>query len=416
MVKFTLQWLVFCLMWSALALLSLGSRDPWSLSTTTWLPAGVLFFTLVISPQGKWPLWLTTSMLLHTLCGFYMGRPLPLAVLFTVFDGLSIPLCALAYLMLERYGHLKEQRRPLLFSLLKSGVLATIAFSAGALLTLCLWLSNYDIASSHLVSWSLALLTGCLAFLPLARSIRQGPNTIMTAVRGTDAGIMGINVIIMLFLFAQSFAGPKSILSGFNPTYLLLSSLLLSSLLLNGRLLGILLVINYVTVIKATLIGLGPFVWTRDAGSSPIWGIWSAQWYVAFSSLLAFTLFRFAESGRLQKAKLARQQMLSSALSTASTHITFHLASTDRRLTWSVPTNHFFKHSFPVATTLALLEASCEAPFIVAFDHWLLNGQVGLFIREINILKGQQSVPCLLVIAPALSDKMLSGGIAVLAD
>lgn len=414
MVKFTLQWLVFCLMWSSLALLSLGSRDPWSLSTTTWLPAGVLFCTLIISPQGKWPLWLISSMLLHTLCSFYMGRPLPLAVLFTVFDGLSIPLCALAYLMLERYGYEQDQRRPLLFSLLKSGVLAIVAFSAGSLLTLCLWLSNYDIASSHLVSWSLALLTGCLAFLPLARSLRQGEQ--LAAVRGRDAGIMAISIMIMLFLFAQSFNGPKSILSGFNPTYLLLSSLLLSSLLLNGRMLGILLVIHYVVAIKATLIGLGPFVWTRDPGSSPIWGIWGAQWYVAFTSLLAFTLFRFAESDRLQKAKQARQQLLSSALSTAATHITFHLTPQDRRLSWSVPTNHFFKHAFPVATTLALLEASCEAPFMVAFDSWLLNGQTELFIREINILKGEQSVRCLLVIVPALSDKMLSGGIAVLAN
>lgn len=416
MVKFTLQWLMFCMLWSALALLSLSSRDPWSLSTTTWLPAGVLFFTLIISPQGKWPLWLISSMLLHTLCGFYMGRSLPLAVLFSVFDGLSIPLCALVYLMLERYGHMQEQHSPLFFSLLKSGVLVIVAFSAGSLLTLCLWLSNYDIASSHLMSWSLALLTGCLSFLPLARSIRQGTDVKLTAIGGRDAGIMTINIIIMLFLFTQPFYEPKSIFSGFNPTYLLSCSLLLSSLHLNGRMLGVLLVLHYVAVIKATLIGLGPFVWTRDPAISPIWGIWGAQWYVAFTSLLAFTLLRYAESNRLQQAKLLRQQSLSSALSTAATYVTFDLNPSDKRLNWSVPTNYFFKHGFPVATTLALLEASSETPFMVAFDHWLLNGQADLFTRKLNILKGELSVPCLLVIAPALSDKMLSGGIIVLSE
>ncbi|WP_345828053.1 MASE1 domain-containing protein [Erwinia sp. HDF1-3R] len=414
MVKFTLQWLAFCLLWSGLAMLSLDSRDPWSFSTTSWLAGGILFGTLLLSRMRTWPLWLVTSMVLHILCGFYIGRPLPLAALFAVFDGLSIPFCAIAFLVLDRFWPEQERVRPLFFSLLENGVLIVLTFSAGTLLTLCLQYSNYDIEPLHLVSWSLALLTGCLAFWPLAWTIKKISQPDWGELWRKEKIILIINTALIFALFSQNFSAPKAIISGFNPIYLLLTSLLLSALCLNGRTLGILLVMHYVVAIKGTLEGLGPFVRSHDTVSSATWGIWNVQWYVAFTSSLAFILYRFAEKYRLQQKRQAGREQLEVALSVAATQISFRLILPERKLTWVGPISHFFGHDFPVVT-LALLEAGCKSPFIEEFESWLRSGQHELFRQHIMVLKSDESIPCLLVITPELPDNTMSGSIAVLA-
>ncbi|MEW5561957.1 MASE1 domain-containing protein [Enterobacter asburiae] len=411
MVRFTLRWLVFCLCWSGLALLSLQYRDPWSFSTTTWLPACILFATLLLTSIKQWPLWVISAMLMHTLCGFYIGRPLPLAALFAFFDGLSVPLCALALILLDRIWTERETSRPLLFSLSEVATLSAITFSMGALLTLCLRLNRYDVASFHLVSWSLALLTGCLAFWPLTWSLKKCALTPWRQRWRRDVTLLLVNITLMLLLFGQVVNGPKAMLSGFNPVYLLLSSLLLSSLLLSGRALGLLLVAHYVVAIRATLMGLGPFARLQDTA---IWGIWDVQWYVAFASLLAFTLFRFAESDRLQQEIQHSQQRLETALSDAASHITFRIILPQKRLAWSAPSRHFFANGYSIAT-LALLEASSEPPFNEQFEQWYQGDQKELFLQQLMVFKGEERVPCLLVIAPELPDKTMLGGLSVLA-
>lgn len=414
MVRFTLRWLAFCLCWSGLALLSLEYRDPWSFSTTTWLPACILFATLLLTSIRQWPLWVVSAMLMHTLCGFYIGRPLSLAALFAFFDGLSVPLCAMAFILLDRIWSERESNRPLFFSLVEAIVLIVITFSVGSLLTLCLKLNRYDVVSFHFVSWSLALLTGCLAFWPLTWSLRKRPLTRWRKVRRRDIALLLSNIVLMLLLFCQPANGPKAIFSGFNPTYLLLSSMLLSSLLLNARILGVLLIVHYIVGIKATLEGLGPFVRLQETASSAIWGIWDVQWYIAFTSLLAFTLFRFAESDRLHKKKQNSRQVLEMALSSAASHITFRLIMPQKRLAWSAPSHLFFANDYRVAT-LALLEACSEPPFTEQFERWQQGDQKALFRQQVTVFKGDESVPCLLVITPELPDKTMLGGLAVLA-
>lgn len=414
MVKFTLRWSGFCLCWSGLALLSLEYRDPWSFSTTTWLPACILFSTLLLTSFKQWPLWIVSAMVLHTLCGFYIGRPLSLAMLFAFFDGVSVPLCALTLIFLDRIWSGGETSRPLFFSLMEVVALVLISFSMGALLTICLKMNRYDVASFHFVSWSLALLTGCLAFWPLIWSIKKRSLPRWHLFWCRDVVLTLLNFALLLLLFSRLMNGPQAILSGFDPTYLLLSSLLMSALLLSGRALGLLLVVHYVVAIRATLVGLGPFVRFQDSASSTIWGIWDVQWYIAFTSLLAFTFFRYAENYRLHQEKQRSMQRLETRLSTAASHITFRLILPEKRLAWAVPSRHFFEHDHNIAT-LALLEACCESPFTTQFDSWYQSDQNALFCQQLTILKGKEQVPCLLVITPELPDKTMLGGLSLLA-
>lgn len=52
-----LRWLIFVAVYFLLATISLETRDPWSLSSTIWLPAGLLLGVLCTRSPAQWPMW-----------------------------------------------------------------------------------------------------------------------------------------------------------------------------------------------------------------------------------------------------------------------------------------------------------------------------------------------------------------------
>jgi hypothetical protein len=401
---FTLRWMLFCLLWGGMALLSLSNRDPWSFSTTTWLPGGLLLAVLMMSRLSLWPVWLVTALLLHTLCGLYSGRPLILAALFALFDAFTLPLCALALRYVTRCERSEGVREPLLA--LTS--LIAIVFGSGLLLMLCLKVLGDDISLFHLVSWSLALLTSLLAFWPLTDALNREGKALVAGRRRNILATVGM-LVLLLMLFLPSWRHLSPMLYGFNPIWLIFTGILLLALVLEPRVLGAVMLLQYLLVIGATLYERGLFVGGDERSLS---AIWNAQWYLLFCSWLGFTTNRFARHTRRLKNQLQQRARIDNALAPAAATALFRLYLTDRRLIWQTPPDAFFGDEYSV-TTLSLLEARSVSPFDADLEPWIAGGREEPFRTRIALLLDGAIVRCRMVLLGGDSRDEILGGLAV---
>lgn len=403
-ISWVLCWLLFCLLWGGMALLSFSNRDAWSFSTTTWLPGGILLFVLGISDRSSWFLWITSATLLHTLCGFYIGRPLLLAAYFALFDAVTIPLCAL---VLKQTGNWHRSNTPVR-EIIEVAILAGIIFISGMMLLLLLKISGYNIAFTHLVSWSLALLTSIMAFWPLVSALNQGRD-IDTGNLIRESFIAALFVILMVLM--MSITPPDwGALASFNPAWLLFSCLLMGALIFSPRYLGGVLVLHYIVTLGMTLRGVGPFI--HDGGSS-LSIIWNAQWYVLFSSWLCYALCRFTQSLRQQQRRLNCMATVETLLSEEAGYATFFLQQADNTLLWRVPEQTFFDDRYSVST-LALLEARSSPPFLDEFDAWLSGDKHKPFVRHLTLRRGIRESRCLLALVSDVGSTAIAGGVALI--
>jgi integral membrane sensor domain MASE1 len=87
--------IAFALAYGLLAFVSMRQRDPLTLSTLYWPPAGLLLGTLMLAPLRRWPCWMGIASLLHLVAGMLVaGRSLPVALVFVLGDQLAC--CATA--------------------------------------------------------------------------------------------------------------------------------------------------------------------------------------------------------------------------------------------------------------------------------------------------------------------------------
>jgi hypothetical protein len=402
------RWVLFSGLYSLLALLSFHSRDAWSLSTTLWFPAALLFAVLWLTPVRDWPLWLVTAGLLHIFAGVWTGRPLSLACLFAVFDVVVFPLCVLAFRYSTPLLWRPLANHPIARELAWIALLMLCTFCGSALLSACLLLAGYPVAPLHMLSWALAALTGVLAILPFLREQHESPLSLRQALSGWRIpAIIAANLLVQLLVFFTPF-GP--LLLGLNPLLIQLALLLLSVFVLSGRGLGVLLLAQYLVVVLATQQRDGIFFALMPAR---VPAIWQAQWYLVFSAVLASCLHQYQTWMRHQQLQAEGINLLMSRFAHTGSGVLFRLGMPSRVLEWQNSTDALFPDEQQTISTLELLEAHCDEAFMQAFLDWYAAGTEPLFERELRLqrLNGQRA-RCLLAILRIAGEPWLAGGIS----
>ncbi|WP_193406805.1 hypothetical protein [Mixta mediterraneensis] len=388
-----------------MALISYVSRDAWSFSTTVWFPAALVLAALIYTPPCDWPLWLVSAGCLHMLSGLWIDRPPLLAAIFAIFDLLVLPLCVVALRIRPRLLPHAFCRDPVIGTLIDALLLTFCTCTGSALLGFCLMLAGYPVAQPHFTSWALAALTAMLAVLPL---LRAAPKPFSQR----DDGIIVLNVVLLLALYAApvDYGHYASELLWFQ-----YSCLILSALALSFRATAFLLLLHYGIVILATLTGYGLFY--RSSQPPCCMAIWQAQNYLVFSCLTVTCLAQFIASQRQRLAHAASEQDVLRCFSHVGSCHLFTLTMPDGELHWSGSPGLFFpQKKFPVST-LELLEAHCEAPFLAEFHHWHAGTKATPFQQTLTLwqLSGTR-IPCLLIIQQVPGQAQLVGGMAKLQE
>nr|WP_159466075.1 MASE1 domain-containing protein [Scandinavium goeteborgense] len=402
------RWVLFSGLYSLLALLSFHSRDAWSLSTTLWFPAALLFAVLWLTPVRDWPLWLVTAGLLHIFSGVWTGRPLSLACLFAVFDIVVFPLCVIAFRYSAPLLWRPLSAHPIARELAWIALLILCTFCGSALLSACLLLAGYSVEPLHLLSWALADLTGVLAILPFLREQRESPLSIRQALSGWRTPLAIVtNVMLQLLVFFTPF-GP--LLQGLNPLFIQLTLLLLSTFALSGRGLGILLLAQYLVVVLSTQQREGIFYALTPA---MVPAIWQAQWYLVFSAVIVSCLHQYQTWMLHQKRQTDGQKILMNSFARTGSGVLFRMNMPTRELNWQSSTDVLFPDEHQTISTLELLEAHCDESFMQTFLSWYAEGSAPLFEQELELqrLNGQRA-RCLLAILRIAGEPYLTGGIS----
>ncbi|PKB91362.1 hypothetical protein A8A01_01160 [Ewingella americana] len=408
MIRTIIRWVLFSGLYSLLALLSFHSRDAWSLSTTLWFPASLLFAVLWLAPVRDWPLWLVTAGLLHIFAGVWIGRPLSLACLFAVFDIVIFPLAVLAFRYSAPLLWLPFARNPIARELTWVTLLILCTFCGSALLSVCLMFAGYPTAPLHLLSWALAALTGVLAILPFLRDQSESPLSVLQSLGNwRTTVVVTANITLQLLLF---FTPLGQGLQGLNPLFIQLTLVLLSVFTLSGRGLGILLIAQYLIVVLATQQRDGIFFALTPA---LLPAIWHAQWYLVFSAILAGCLHQY-HAWMLHQQRLAEgTNILMVRFALTGSAILFSLEMPSQTLHWQGNTEAVFPAEGLSISTLELLEAHCEEPFMSSFLSWHAQGETSMFERELNLQRvNGQRARCLLAILRISGEPHLTGGIS----
>jgi putative effector of murein hydrolase LrgA (UPF0299 family) len=400
------RWLGFSGLYILLALLSFHTRDSWSLSTTLWLPAPLLFATLWLTPVRYWPLWLASAGLIHTAVGVWTGRPLSLASLFALNDILFFPLGVVAFRYSRELSWLPLTRSPIGRELIYTLQLTFCAFCGSALLNFSLLLAGYPIAPLHIFSWALAALTGVLAILPFLRERTiSAPRQLFRDRQ--EAIILILNIILMPALYL---ALPGH-WQGLHLLFVQLTLLLLSVFALSGRSLSLLLLIQSPIVVLATQQREGIF-FSLTPASIP--AIWQAQCYLVFTALLVNCLHQYQASILRQQAQTAAINWLIARFSLTGTCLLFHLRMPTETLYWCGSTESLFPDETHTIGSLALLDAHCESPFLADFHAWCHHQNDRSFERDISLQKlNGERVRCLLAIQRTRDETLLIGGLSL---
>lgn len=408
MTRTILRWVLFSGLYSLLALLSLQSRDVWSFSTTCWFPTSLLFAALWLTPVRDWPMWLITAGLLHLFIDIWVGSPLSLASLFTLFEIAVYPLAIIVF----RYGApllwYPLDHHPIARELAWITLLVLYTLFSSAVLNICLLLAGYPVSPLHLLFWSLSALPGVLAIMPFLREQDESPIPLRQSVGNVTTWIViGANTILQLVLF---FTPVGNRLQGLNPLFIQLMLLLLSVFTLSGRGLSLLLVMQYLIVVLATQQRDGIF-FALIPEKLP--AIWQAHWYLVFSSILAGCLHQYQRRMQQQQQHAKSIETLLNRFALNGNLILFRLEMPQRTLSWQSNTEALFPGEHQSISTLELLEAHCDEPFLPAFNEWYTRGEEPLFEQTLTIqrLSGQQAC-CLLAILKLSGEASLTGGIS----
>ena len=403
-----IRWVLFSGLYTLLALQSFHSRDAWSLSTTLWFPASLLFAVLWLTPVRDWPLWLLTAGLLHIFAGVWIGRPLSLASLFAVFDIVVFPLAVITFRSSAPLLWASSAQHPITRELAGILLLILCIFSGSALLSACLLLTGYPVAPLHLLSWALGALTGVLVMLPFLREYSESQISLCQSLGNRQTlVVIAANAALQLALFLTPLG---HLLMGFTPLFIQLTLLLLSIFALSGRGLGVLLVVQYLIVLLATQQREGIF-FTLTPAVLP--AIWQAQWYLVFSAILAGCLHQYQLWVRRQQRQTNSTDTLLARFALTGSGILFRLEMPQQILQWQSNTEVLFPGESQSISTLELLEAHCNESFMSAFLHWHTRSEELMFEQVITVqrLNGQQA-RCLLTILRIPGEPYITGGIS----
>lgn len=157
-------WGVFILTYFLLATICLQTRDPWSLSSTVWLPSGLLLGVLCVLPPSRWPLWVITASALHFSVSLIHDRPADIALIFAIIDPLII--CPLAFI----WNNLHKYARNISYRAQTWLLLLGVNFGSilgGLFSDILLKKLGYPTSVTHFLTWGISNATGCLAIAPL---------------------------------------------------------------------------------------------------------------------------------------------------------------------------------------------------------------------------------------------------------
>ncbi|WP_219357795.1 hypothetical protein [Enterobacter sp. BIDMC 29] len=363
-------------------MLSFHTRDSWSLSTTLWLPAPLLFAALWLTAPREWPLWLATAGLLHVFAGVWIGRPLTLACLFALFDVAIFPLCVAVFRLNAQLPALRFARRPIIGELIYPLQLIFSIFCGSLLLNLALLLSGYPIAPLHFFSWVLAALTGILAILPLLRESKIPSHP---RFNRREALLLAANTLVLV----TGYFYLPPLWQGLNLLLVQTTVVLLSVFALSGRGVGALLLIQYLIVVLATQQREGIF-YTLTPDLIP--AIWQAQWYLVFSAIFANCLYQYRRWIQQQQALAASTSGIIIRLSQTGSCVVFRLSMPEEEIHWQGSTEALFPDEEKTLSTLTLLDAHCDTPFLPGFRAWYSQQRESSFAREVVLqtLHGRQ--------------------------
>lgn len=410
MTRTIFRWVLFSGLYSLLAMLSLRSHDVWSLSTTCWFPTLLLFAVLWLTPVRDWPVWLVTTGLLHFFIDLWIGRPLVLSSLFALFEITAYPLAiivfrysaSLLWQPFSQYPIARELAWIILF------ILYTLFSSA--VLSFCLLTAGYPVSTLHLLYWSLSTLAGLLAIFPFLNEQDEFPLPLQLSVGNVKTWIViSANTLLLLALFSSALAHLQQ---GLNLLFIQLMLLLLSVFMLSGRGLGLLLLLQYLIVVLATQQHEGIFF---ELMPVRLPAIWQAYCYLVFSSILAGCLHQYQRRTLQQQQQAKNTETLLARFALTGSTLFFRLEMPQQTLHWQGNTEAFFPGEHQSISTLELLEAHCDEPFLPAFLDWSARSEKRLFEQKLTIqrLNGQQAC-CLLAIIRLPGEPSLTGGISPL--
>jgi integral membrane sensor domain MASE1 len=155
---------LFVLAYASLAFISMRQRDPLTLSTLYWPPAGLLLAALMLATPRQWPAWLVMAASLHVLAGCVVaGRSVPIALVFALGDLLLCGATAALWRRAVRSRSLDSLPGALCFI----AALAINSVLGGWLVALGLRVVAPLTPLAHWYVWSLAAFVGCIIATPL---------------------------------------------------------------------------------------------------------------------------------------------------------------------------------------------------------------------------------------------------------
>lgn len=342
-----LHWLTFIAVYFLLATISLETRDPWSLSSTVWLPAGLLLGVLCTHHLVQWPMWALSAGVLHFSVSLLHDRPWDIALAFALLDLVIICPLALIWSGLRRYSNSLSPPKEILL-LLASVYLASII--GGLLNDLTLKALGYPTRLSHFISWGISNATGCLAIAPLLIIHRLNRGQWQCPTR------QQANLVAWIFPLAIAiFFLPSSWLSNELLNNALLYAVLTLSLVLSALLpllpLALYFILLTLLISLATICDYGPF---RQALAG-IQAVEASQLYLLMIISLGLLVATREQQHHAQRQQTQQQQLLLNALLQARHPTFFHLSEETGPLVWQPQGNVFGIPSHQLANLTLLL-------------------------------------------------------------
>lgn len=313
-------WLLFIITYLLLEMISLETRDPWSLSSTIAFPAGLVLGTLSVSSRTSWPLWGVSAAVMHVGISMLYGRTLDIALTFASLD-LAV-LFPLAILWQNTYRYLRNISYRSGILLLLTGIYFA-SILGGLLGQSMLMLLDYPVIFSHFFTWSLSNATGCLAGAPFF--------IVQRFVKEKRLSFSFFQVSVLLFLLVVFLLPPGELLDTplLNQAlrYLVLGVSLMLAMWWPLRALTLYFIFLALLVSLTTLNGYGPFA--VDAS-----GMQNSQLYLLALISLGLIVATHAKELSSLNDKRQQQLLLLSNLLQKQQPIFFQLSPDMSQLTW----------------------------------------------------------------------------------
>lgn len=326
MVYGIVYWGVFTLTYFLLATICLQTRDPWSLSSTVWLPSGLLLGVLCALPPARWPLWVITASALHFSVSLIHDRPADIALTFAIIDPVII--CPLAFVWNNLHNYARNLSHRAQTWLLLTGVnLGSIL--GGVFSDILLKKLGYPTSVTHFLTWGISNATGCLAITPLfiVNQLNKGRRQWLSYLQ-MFAAIMIIPICITPF-FLQSHLFCNELVNNTLLYLLLILSLLLAAWL---PLFPLCLYFVFLTMLAslATFYNYGPFPAMLNGTQT----ILASQIYLLVLISLGLLVSTREQHHRSKYQRLLRQKRLLSTFLQNRDPVSFYLTRETGEIDW----------------------------------------------------------------------------------